>query len=532
MTFSVDEVVGRVTRSAIAATIVEIAMVFNMKRMNLNLAIAGVILSCLALQAAERPNILVFLVDDMGMMDTSVPFMADDDGRPERHPLNELYRTPNMERLARQGIRFNQFYANSVCSPSRVSIIRGQSSARHRVTQFIRPETNNAGDFGPQDWQWEGIAPGVVTLPAILRHQGYRTIHSGKAHFGPVGSFGELPQNFGFDVNIAGCAYGQPGSYYGEDHFGYAKKGRERRAVPGLQKYHGQDIHLSEALTLEINEAIRDAVEDKEPFFAYMSHYAVHTPFQPDERFAANYEHLDLKPNAKAFATLIEGMDKSLGDILDQLERLGVAENTLVFFLGDNGTDAPLGDSHAIACAAPLRGKKATHYEGGLRVPFIAAWAKLDEASDLQKALRIPADRLSDQVGTVHDIFPTILGVSGIETKEMVDGADLSPALEGGTLDRMPEFLMHFPHQHRSSYFTSYRLGDWKVIYHYHNEGPERYELYNLADDRSESNNLAGSRKGELQRMMRGMIEALSEAGAQFPLALDGSGRTLKPEMP
>ncbi|MAM89953.1 MAG: N-acetylgalactosamine-6-sulfatase [Opitutaceae bacterium] len=503
-----------------------------MKRMNLNLAIAGVILSCLALQAAERPNILVFLVDDMGMMDTSVPFMADDDGRPERHPLNELYRTPNMERLARQGIRFNQFYANSVCSPSRVSIIRGQSSARHRVTQFIRPETNNAGDFGPQDWQWEGIAPGVVTLPAILRHQGYRTIHSGKAHFGPVGSFGELPQNFGFDVNIAGCAYGQPGSYYGEDHFGYAKKGRERRAVPGLQKYHGQDIHLSEALTLEINEAIRDAVEDKEPFFAYMSHYAVHTPFQPDERFAANYEHLDLKPNAKAFATLIEGMDKSLGDILDQLERLGVAENTLVFFLGDNGTDAPLGDSHAIACAAPLRGKKATHYEGGLRVPFIAAWAKLDEASDLQKALRIPADRLSDQVGTVHDIFPTILGVSGIETKEMVDGADLSPALEGGTLDRMPEFLMHFPHQHRSSYFTSYRLGDWKVIYHYHNEGPERYELYNLADDRSESNNLAGSRKGELQRMMRGMIEALSEAGAQFPLALDGSGRTLKPEMP
>ena len=407
-------------------------MVFNMKRMNLNLAIAGVILSCLALQASERPNILVFLVDDMGMMDTSVPFMADDDGRPERHPLNELYRTPNMERLARQGIRFNQFYANSVCSPSRVSIIRGQSSARHRVTQFIRPETNNAGDFGPQDWQWEGIAPGVVTLPAILRHQGYRTIHSGKAHFGPVGSFGELPQNFGFDVNIAGCAYGQPGSYYGEDHFGYAKKGRERRAVPGLQKYHGQDIHLSEALTLEINEAIRDAVEDKEPFFAYMSHYAVHTPFQPDERFAANYEHLDLKPNAKAFATLIEGMDKSLGDILDQLERLGVSENTLVFFLGDNGTDAPLGDSHAIACAAPLRGKKATHYEGGLRVPFIAAWAKLDEASDLQKALRIPADRLSDQVGTVHDIFPTILGVSGIETKEMVDGADLSPALEGG----------------------------------------------------------------------------------------------------
>ena len=482
--------------------------------------------------ASERPNVLVFIVDDMGMMDTSVPFMADENGQPEKHPLNELYRTPNMERLAKQGIRFSQFYANSVCSPSRVSVIRGQSSARHRVTQFISPETNNAGEFGPKDWQWEGIAPGVVTLPALLRQGGYRTIHSGKAHFGPVGSFGELPQNFGFDVNIAGCAYGQPGSYYGEDHFGYAKKGREKRAVPGLQKYHGQDIHLSEALTLEIKEAIRDAVEDGEPFFAYMSHYAVHTPFQSDKRFAANYEHLDLKPNAKAFATLIEGMDKSLGDILDELDRLGVAENTLVFFLGDNGTDAPLGDAHEIACAAPLRGKKATHYEGGLRVPFIAAWAERNESSDQQQRLGIPADRLSDQVGTVHDIFPTILGVTGIETIERVDGLDLSPALEGGALDRVPEFLMHFPHRHRSSYFTSYRLGDWKVIYHYHEEGAGRYELFNLAEDPSESNNLAGSRKDQLQRMMTAMVKALTEVDAQYPLALDGSERILKPKIP
>jgi len=479
----------------------------------------------------ERPNILVFLVDDMGMMDTSVPFMADDDGQPEKHPLNELYRTPNMERLAKQGVRFSQFYANSVCSPSRVSIVRGQASARHRVTQFISPERNNAGEFGPKDWQWEGIAPGVVTLPAILRHKGYRTIHSGKAHFGPVGSFGELPQNFGFDVNIAGCAYGQPGSYYGEDHFGFAKKGRERRAVPGLQKYHGQDIHLSEALTLEIKEAIRDAVEDEEPFFAYMSHYAVHTPFQSDGRFAVNYEHLDLKPNAKAFATLIEGMDKSLGDILDELDRLGVAESTLVFFLGDNGSDAPLGDAHEIACAAPLRGKKATHYEGGLRVPFIAAWAKRNESSALQQRLGIPANRLSDQVGTVHDIFPTILGVTGIQTKEMVDGMDLSPALVGGKLNRRPEFLMHFPHQHRSSYFTSYRLGDWKAIYHYHEEGAGRYELFNLAEDRSESNNLAERRKGDLRRMMRAMVKALGEVDAQYPSAMDGSGRILKPEI-
>ena len=488
----------------------------------------------LSLQAADKPNILVFLVDDMGLMDTSVPFLADADGNPERHALNDFYRTPNMERLAGKGIRFSQFYANSVCSPSRVSLLRGLSSARHRTTQFIGPDFNNAGEFGPKDWQWEGIAPDVKgkTLPAVLREGGYRTIHSGKAHFGPVGAFGELPQNFGFDVNIAGCAYGQPGSYYGTDHFGYAKKGREKRAVPGLDKYHGQNIHLSEAITLEMNAAIREAVDAGKPFFAYMSHYAVHTPFQSDERFAANYADADLKPNAKAFATLIEGMDKSLGDILDQLEALDVAKDTLVFFLGDNGSDAPLGDAHSVASSAPLRGKKATHYEGGLRVPFIASWAERDESSRWQKRLPIPADTLSEEVGRVYDLMPTILRATGVRSRESFDGIDLAPAIKGGRLRQTPEFLMHFPHQHRSSYFTTYRLGDWKAIYHYHNEGSERYELYNLRADIDESDDLSKNEPERLKRMMRAMIRALDAADAQYPTAKDGSGRELRPEIP
>ena len=109
---------------------------------------------------------------------------------------------------------------------------------------------------------------------------------------------------------------------------------------------------------------------------------------------------------------------------------------------------------------------------------------------------------------------------------------DLSPALIGGKLNRRTEFLMHFPHQHRSSYFTSYRLGKWKAIYHYHEEGTGRYELFNLAEDRSESSNLAKSRIGDLRRMMRAMVKALGEANAQYPSAMDGSGRILKPEIP
>ena len=125
----------------------------------------ALLLLCLPLLgAAARPNILVFLVDDMGVMDTSVPFLTGADGKPEAHPLNKFYRTPNMERLAQRGIRFEQFYANSVCSPTRVTLMTGQSSARHHTTQWIKPESNNAGPFGPRNWQWKGITRKHRTL--------------------------------------------------------------------------------------------------------------------------------------------------------------------------------------------------------------------------------------------------------------------------------------------------------------------------------------------------------------------------------
>ncbi len=495
-------------------------------------------LGSLCLGAEDRPNILVFLVDDMGLMDSSVPFLTDGNGKAEVHPLNKLYRTPSMDRLAKQGIRFSQFYAMSVCSPTRVSLMTGQTSARHRTTAWIKPESNNAGPFGAQDWQWKGVTKKHVMLPALLRAAGYRTIHCGKAHFGPNKSFGEEPLNFGFDVNIAGCAFGAPGSYYGKENFGHGKKRRVNRAVPGLKKYHGKDIHLTEALTLEMNAAISDAVKTKKPFFAYMSHYAVHTPFQADPRFMKNYGKQ--KRRTAVFASMIEGMDKSLGDILDHLEKLGVAENTLVFFLGDNGTDAPLGPTHAVACAAPLRGKKGTHYEGGMRVPFIAAWAKPKAGHAGQGRLPIKRGAIVDDMGVVYDLFPTILAAAGLEWEAdkdgpIIDGVDLRKALQGngnGLTDR--EFLMHFPHAHRTSYFTVYRKGDWKIVYHYRRAKKDkwkRYELFNLAKDRDESDNLAQSNRSKLREMMKGMMGALERTGAQYPLA-DDKKRRLRPVMP
>ncbi len=294
-----------------------------------------------ATAAPAKPNIIIFLVDDMGVMDTSLPFLTDETGKAKRYPLNDYYRTPNMERLAARGIRFNNFCAMSVCSPTRVSIMTGQNAARHHTTNWINPDKNNAGPSGPPDWNWKGLKKTDVTLARLMQADGYRTIHVGKGHFGPREFEGADPKNIGFDINVGGGSIGAPASYYGMKNYGNAGgavKKQSPAAVPGLEKYHGTDTFLSDALTLEANSHVADAVKAEKPFFLYFAHYAVHSPFNSDPRFAEHYKDSGKPAPAQAFATLIEGMDKSLGDVLDHLDKLGVAENTLILFLGDNGS--------------------------------------------------------------------------------------------------------------------------------------------------------------------------------------------------
>ena len=478
-----------------------------------------------SVSASEKPNIILFLVDDMGLMDSSQPFLTDGKGNSVKHPLNSFYKTPAMEKLAEQGIIISQFYANSVCSPSRASLMTGQSSARHRITQFIKPESNNAGSFGPPSWKWEGLNSKNITLPSLLRSNGYKTIHCGKAHFAPENHEGENPIKIGFDVNIAGCAYGQPGSYYGKDSFGHAIPKRKKRAVPGLSKYHGKDIFLSEALTLEFNQEISKAVEEKKPFFAYMSHYAVHTPFQSDERFSSNYLKSDKSKNAKAYATLIEGMDKSLNDIVNHLESLKIAENTLIIFLGDNGSDAPLGKTHSVASSAPLRGKKGTHYEGGMRVPFIASWAKSSPKSTIQQKFPIKKSTNDQQFANISDIYPTILELTQTKNpaSHIVDGTSLLKLFKGEADEHPQTFLMHFPHSHRSSYFTVLRKNENKLIFHYKKKGLEKYELFNLKKDPYEESNLAQAKPELLKEMLSNMNMELEKCNAQYPHTGDKS---------
>ncbi|MDA8744297.1 sulfatase [Rubripirellula amarantea] len=486
---------------------------------------------------SNRPNIIVFLVDDMGVMDTSLPFLTDDRGRPKRYPLNDFYRTANMEELAASGIRFSNFYAMSVCSPTRISLLTGQNAARHHTTQWIMSEANNRGEFGPPDWNWKGLQKDSVTLPRLLQSAGYRTIHVGKGHFGPHGTEGADPLNLGFEVNIAGREIGAPGSYSGQQNYGNGRIRGKDRAVPHLDKYHGTDTHLSEALTLEAELQIDHSVAAGQPFFLYLAHYAVHAPFQSDPRFASHYADSGRPKRVQNFATLIEGMDKSLGDLVTHVRSLGVGENTLLLFLGDNGTDAPIGHEHTVACAEPLRGKKGSHYEGGMRVPFIAAWVTPNPENLTQQELPILVGGIQTQMANVCDLLPTIAEVAKVAPPSslQMDGSSLATLLTGKPDDsHSTEFLMHFPHEHRTNYFTSYRNGDWKVVHHdFPGEDSDnvRYQLFNLASDPFEQRNLADSHPDELQRMMEELLASLESHQAQYVVDPKNLPTPLKPVM-
>lgn len=479
--------------------------------------------------AADRPNILFFLVDDMGIGDTSVPFLYRD-GKPQKIPLNDLYRTPNMEKLASNGRLFTNAYSYSVCSPTRISLMTGQEAPRHRVTTWTHPKQSSI-DTGlvkskkvksPAGWRVTGIDRSLPLLPRLMKQAGYRTLFAGKAHFGPDDTPSGDPTNLGFDLNIAGFGGGGPGSYWGKYNYSANHRtGAHVWDVPGLEKYHGTDTFLTEAITLEMNQAIEDAVQLGEPFFAYMSHYAVHAPWQyPDARFSENYPNL--KGNGLAFSTLVEGMDKSLGDMIQKLDELGVAEKTLIIFFSDNGS--------AWSADGPFRDKKGSRFEGGLRVPLIVAWAKPNPQNPIQTEFAIPANSVEHDVVTCVDMMPTLLSIAGAKLPDeaIIDGYDISPYFTGmpGT-HRPQEFLTHFPHRHRNTLFSTYRQQEWKIIYSY---ASEEWELYNLKVDPLERVNLVKKEPERAMTLAKKLIEKLDAQQAMYPVSIQDE-REVKPNL-
>lgn len=480
--------------------------------------------------AGRNPNIVVFFVDDMGLMDSSVPFLSDGRGHAQEFPLNNWYHTPNMEKMAQAGVRFSHFYAQSLSSPSRASLITGQNAARHGVTNWINAVNNNRCTYGPADWSWEGVDPSSPLLPKLLRENGYRTIHIGKSHLGHIGSPSDHPAKLGYDVQVGYAILG-PHSYLAEKSLGYTAD-NDSYYPEGLEEYKGKNMFLTEILTREAEKQIRRSVADHQPFYLYMSHYAVHAPFCTDDKYIDRYADANVSEKAKSYATMIEGMDRSLGDIFACLKEQGIADNTLVLFIGDNGSDAPLGEERGFSSSAPLRGKKGTEYEGGMRVPFMACWGEHNPSNPWQRKLPVAAGVIQEQMGTIMDVYPTLLSLLGIGAPENypLDGCDLAAQLAGGeNPSRREMFMMHFPHEHWGNYFTTYMEKEWKLIYYYNPKLPDHpfCELYNLKKDPHEVNNLAAVNTDKLVELVRKMAAELEAEGARYPV--DAKGNPLKP---
>ncbi len=474
-------------------------------------------------QIHKNPNIIVFMVDDMGWQDTSVPF-AD-----QVTDLNKRYHTPNMERLAAQGMKFTDAYSNSVCTPTRVSFLTGMGAAKHRVTNWTSPQKNMPTDY-PDDllvspnWNINGLSAALGTsqtvyatpFPQLLNDAGYFTIHVGKAHWAPVGTPGSNPRNLGFSINIAGSAIGHPQSYFGEQNYGnIVGEKLNYNAVPGLESYYGSDTFLTEALTKEAIHAISEPIRHHQPFFLHLSHYALHTPIQGDPRFLSKYLENGLDSVEARYASLIEGMDKSLGDIMDLLEAKNVSENTLIIFMSDNGglSLVPPRGGQKYTHNLPLRAGKGSLYEGGIREPMIVKWPGI-----------VKPRTVSHQYLSIIDFFPTILEAAGIknaETVQTIDGISFMPYLKNpAKMDSARALIWHYPNRwtvdetNAFCYTSAIRQGDWKLVYLMKQK---KLELYNLKEDIGEQRDRSKSFPLKVIELASRLTQQLKNSNAQMP---------------
>lgn len=474
-------------------------------------------------QADPRPNIILFMVDDMGWQDTSLPFWT------EKTYYNSVYETPNMERLGREGMVFTQAYACNLSSASRCSLITGANNARHRVTNWTL-ERDKSVDLPhptlcPPSWNWNGVAQVggtantfvATSFVELLRRGGYHTIHCGKAHFGAIDTPGENPTHWGFEVNIAGHAAGGLATYLSERNYGHGRDGKPYalNAVPGLRDYWGTGTFATEALTQEAIKALDKAKRYNQPFFLYMAHYAVHIPIDKDMRFYPKYVKKGLTEKEAAYASLVEGMDKSLGDLLEWVDKNGEAANTVVMFMSDNGglaAEPGWRDGEPHTQNAPLRSGKGSLYEGGIREPMIVRWpGKVRPGARCDKYLMI------------EDFYPTILEMAGVKryaTASPVDGVSFVPMLtERGDTSKDRPLVWNFPNVWGANgpginMDCAIRKGQWKLVYFY---DTGKKELYDIPSDIGERHDVAASHPDVVKRLSKELGAYLRRVGAQRP---------------
>ncbi|MBK1830802.1 sulfatase [Verrucomicrobiaceae bacterium R5-34] len=428
---------------------------FDLKSLCLRAMVVGS-LSFLPATAEERPpNVVVFLVDDIGWGDVGCYG-------------SQLHETPAIDTLAKEGMKFTHGYsACTVCSPSRAAIITGQYPARLHLTDWIAGHVHAKAKLQVPDWKMY-IDHSLTTIPEALKSKGYATGFFGKWHLMPHKQPELMPEHtpvkHGFDINVGGREWGQP---KGKGKYFYPWD------MPGLEGGAKGDF-LTDRLTTESIKWI-DGVKEK-PFLLYLSYYAVHGPImtKPElkKKYQAKLKAGDFKQKNAAYAGMIQSVDESVGRVMDYLKKNGLADNTLVIFTGDNGGVAE-------TSSGGLRKGKAWSYEGGTREPFIMKWAG-----------KVKAGSSSDTPVIGMDIYPTILEAAGVSQPkdQACDGISLvSHMEEGATIDR-DTLYWHYPHYHKTKPYSAIRKGNWKLI-RFHEDG--KLELYHLRKDPSESQNLS-----------------------------------------
>ncbi|MDF1784954.1 MAG: sulfatase [Verrucomicrobiales bacterium] len=416
--------------------------------------------------ASGSPNVVLFLVDDLGWMDLGCQG-------------SKYYQTPNIDALAKSGVRFTNAYAAcAVCSPTRAAILTGKYPARLMLTQWLPAGRWNAQKNRRREGRFVRSLPlEEITIAEALRDAGYTTWHIGKWHLG--GTPFSLPQHHGFNVNIAGDDHGAPGSYF------YPFKGTWRIPTTphkaSKQAFNGgkEGDYLTDVLSAAAVNLIRKHDQEK-PFFLYFPFYNVHTPLQGKKDKVDRYAAIpkSKRQGTPDYAAMVESVDEGVGKVMASLRELNLLENTLVIFTSDNGGFAKA-TTHG-----PLRANKGSHYEGGIRVPLIMAGAGV-----------LNPDRTSTIPATSSDLYPTILETTGLSPKphQHLDGISLTGILTKKASPDRKSIFWHYPHYNRhpsSAPVSIIRQGPWKLIEFLETD---TIELYNLAADLGESKDLANA---------------------------------------
>lgn len=451
-------------------------------------------------KTTKKPNVLFILVDDLGLNDLS-------------YTGSNFYETPHIDNLAENATVFTQGYANCrVCSPSRASIFTGKFTARHGITDWIGAKSGEAwrdrkrhDKLLPAEYKHQ-LPHNDISLAEAMKNAGYNTFFAGKWHLGGTGS---LPEDHGFNINIGGYEAGGPrGGYFSP---------WKNPKLPN--SYDGENLTMR--LAKETSNFIKNNTE--QPFFAFLSFYAVHGPIETTQQKWQKYRDkaarlgidstgyimervlpIRQKQDNPIYAGLVESTDDAVGEVLNTLKTLGIDDNTIVIFTSDNG-GVSSGDSFSTS-NLPLRGGKGYQWEGGIREPYF---------------IKVPGIKASQIHYPVmgSDFYPTILDLAGINLlpKQHIDGISLKPIIKDNTFKMANRPLYwHYPHYGNQGGEPSsiIRNGNWKLIHYWEDN---RNELYNLETDPYEKNNLAKAQTTLTTKLEKQLLNWLDEVQAKFP---------------